>query len=216
MPNTDLLFYHAPNTRSVGIRILLEELAAPHTLCPLNLTQGEQRQPDYLAINPMGKVPAIVHKGELITEQVAIFIYLADAFQTNALAPQINAPLRGTYLRWMVYYSSCFEPAIIDKALERDGGEPNFSPYGNYDRMLKVITDQLSNHKYILGDHFCAADILWATALRWTTLFKLVPELPVISEYVARIHSRASFIKVAEQDAQLAKVQSEHEKNKAN
>ena len=104
--------YHAPNSRSSAALTLLEELGAPYRLHVLNLNAGDQRQPAYLAVNPMGKVPAITHGGALITEQVAIFIYLADLFSNAGLAPQIGDPLRGPYLRWLVFYGSCFEPAI--------------------------------------------------------------------------------------------------------
>ena len=96
--------YHAPNSRSSAALTLLEELGAPYRLHVLNLNTGDQRQPAYLAVNPMGKVPAITHGDALITEQVAIFIYLADLFSNAGLAQQIGDPLRGPYLRWLVFY----------------------------------------------------------------------------------------------------------------
>ena len=94
-----LVFYHAPNTRSTATRILLEELGAPYELAPIDMKKGEQRQPAYLAVNPMGKVPAIVHDGALVTESVAIFIYLADAFPAARLAPAIGERNRGVCSR---------------------------------------------------------------------------------------------------------------------
>ena len=96
-----LTFFHAPNTRSTGVAILLEELGAPHQTQVINMIANEQRQPAYLAINPMGKVPAIRHGDALVTEQAAIFIYLADLFPAAGLAPAIGDPLRGPYLRWL-------------------------------------------------------------------------------------------------------------------
>jgi glutathione S-transferase len=98
------------------VLILLEEIGAPYQLHVLNMKTDEQRRPEYLAINPMGKVPALKHDGALITEQVAIFLYLADLFPEAGLAPPIGDPLRGPYLRWMVFYGSCFEPAVVDRA----------------------------------------------------------------------------------------------------
>jgi glutathione S-transferase len=103
-------FFHAPQTRSGSTRALFEELGVDYDLHVLNLKSGTQRQPDYLAINPMGKVPAIRHGEALITEQPAVFLYLADLYPEAKLAPLIGDPLRGPYLRWMVYYGSCFEP----------------------------------------------------------------------------------------------------------
>jgi glutathione S-transferase len=203
-----VIFFHSPHTRSSGTRILLEELAAPHELRVINMKAGEQRKPAYLAINPMGKVPAILHGGALVTEQAAIFIYLADLFPKAGLAPAIDDRLRGPYLRWMVYYGSCFEPALIDRALKRDAPPPAMSPYGDYDTMLKTLTDQLAKGPYLLGERMTAADVLWGTALAWTTSFKLVPELPVIMDYVARLSARPSVVKVKAADAKLA---AEHE-----
>jgi glutathione S-transferase len=95
-------FFHSPQSRSAGTRALLEELGADYDLHVLNLKAGEQREPAYLAVNPMGKVPAIHHDGALVTEQPAVFIYLADLYPAAKLAPPLGDPLRGPYLRWMV------------------------------------------------------------------------------------------------------------------
>ena len=199
--------FHSPNTRSSGALVLLEELGADYELHVLNAKIGEQRQPAYLAINPMGKVPAIVHGGALVTEQVAVFIYLADLYAEAGLAPAIGDPLRGPYLRWMAFYGSCFEPALIDKALQREPAKPSMSPYGDYDTMLKTLTDQLAAGPYLLGERFTAADVLWGTALTWTTMFKLVPELPVITAYMARVNARPAVARARAKDAQIAAAQ---------
>jgi len=209
MSQTDpLVFFHAPNTRSSGARILLEELSTPHELRVVNMKAGEQRRPAFLAVNPMGKVPAILHRGALVTEQAAIFIYLADLFPKAGLAPAPDDRLRGPYLRWLVYYGSSFEPAVVDRALKREPAPPAMSPYGDYDTMLKTLTDQLAKGPYLLGERMTAADVLWGTALAWTTAFKIVPELPVIMDYVKRVGARPSVAKVKAEDARLA---AEHE-----
>jgi glutathione S-transferase len=202
-----ITLFHAPNTRSTGTRILLEELGAPYTLHVINMKAGEQRQPAYLAVNPMGKVPAVLHGEALITEQVAVSLYLADLFPQAGLAPALDDPLRGPYLRWLVYYASCFEPAVVDRFLQHEPGSPAMSPYGDYDTMLKTLTDQLAKAPYLLGERFSAADVLWGTALGWTTMFKLVPELPVIMDYVKRVGTRPASVKVAALDGALAKAQ---------
>src|SRR3712207_5259004 len=144
---SNLVFFHAPNTRSTGARILLEELGAPHELRVLNMKAGEQRNAAYLAVNPLGKVPAIVHDGALVTEQGAIFIYLADLFPEAGLAPAIGDPLRGPYLRWLVYYGSCFEPAMVDRAMKRGPAPPGMSPYRDYDRS-EEHTSELQSRQY--------------------------------------------------------------------
>ena len=198
-----LEFYHSPNTRSSATRILLEELGAPYELHVLNMKKGEQRLPGYLAVNPMGKVPAIVHSGTLVTESVAIFIYLADAFPAAKLAPVIGEADRGSYLRWLVYYAACFEPAVVDRAQKREQAPAAMSPYGDYDTMLKTLTDQLKKGPYLLGTRFSAADVLWGTALNWTTKFGLVPKSPEIEAYIQSIATRPSAVRVTAQDDEL-------------
>ncbi len=203
-----ITFFHAPQTRSAGTLTLLEELRAPYQLQVLNMKAGEQRQSAYLAINPLGKVPAIQHRGALVTEQVAIFIYLADLFPEAGLAPGIADPRRGSYLRWLVYYAASFEPALVDRSMQREPAAQAMSPYGTFDGMLGTLTDRLASSPYLLGDTISAADILWGVALQWTVMFGLVPETPVIKDYVQRVTDRPSFAKVNAMDAQLA---AEHE-----
>ena len=206
--NDTITLFHAPQTRSSGTLTLLEELGAPYKLHVLNMKVGEHRQPAYLAINPMGKVPAIQHRGQLVTEQVAIALYLADLFPAAGLAPAIGNPLRGPYLRWMVYYAACYEPALVDKALKREPGPLAMSPYGSFDVMLDTIVERLAASPYLLGDKISAADVLWGLAFNWGTMFGIVPANPVIADYVKRIAGRPSFVKVMAKDAELA---AEHE-----
>jgi glutathione S-transferase len=202
-----ITLFHSPNTRSTASRVLLEELKADYSLHVLNMKAGEQRAAAYLKINPMGKVPAVLHGEALITEQVAIFIYLADLYAEAGLAPALGDSLRGPYLRWMVFYGSCFEPAVIDRAQKRAPAPLAMSPYGDYDTMFATVTGQLEKGDYLLGSRFSALDILWGTALIWMTAFKLVEALPVIQAYTARINARASIALVNAGDAELAAAQ---------
>ncbi|HUZ65404.1 MAG TPA: glutathione S-transferase N-terminal domain-containing protein [Acetobacteraceae bacterium] len=202
--NHGITFFHSPNTRSTGTLLLLEELGAPYELHVLNMKAGEQRQAAYLAVNPMGKVPAVRHGDALITEQVAIFLYLADLFPQAGLAPAFDDPLRGPYLRWMVFYAACFEPAVVDRALQREAGGAAMSPYGDYDTTLNTLVAQLARGPWLLGERFTAADVLWGMSLTWTTAFKLVPERPEITAYLARFTERPALARVNEKDAALA------------
>jgi glutathione S-transferase len=199
--------FHSPNTRSSGVLILLKELNADYHLHVLNMKANEQRGAEYLAINPMGKVPAVMHGDVLITEQVALYLYLSDLYPEAKLAPEIGDPLRGSYLRWMVFYGSCFEPAIVDHSQKREPAPQSTSPYGDYDTMLNTLTAQLSQGEYFLGDKFTSLDVLWGTALTWITMFKLVPALPVIQAYIDRINARPSVAWVREKDVELAATQ---------
>jgi glutathione S-transferase len=205
--NRHITFFHAPNSRSAGARVLLEELGADYELHALSFKKNEQRAPDYLAINPMGKVPAIRHGDALVTEQPAVYMYLADLYPEAGLAPALDDPLRGPYLRWMVYYGSSFEPALVDKALERAPAPASLCPYGDWDTMLGTLTQQLRAGPYLLGERFSAADVLWGTALNWTVSFKLVPALPEIMQYIERVISRPAAQRAAAADAELAAAQ---------
>lgn len=202
-----ITLFHSPQTRSTGALALLEELHAPYSIHALNMKAGEQRESAYLAVNPMGKVPAILHGDALITEQVAIGIYLADLFPEAGITPAIGDALRGPYLRWYVFYAACFEPAVIDKALKREPGPAPMLPYGDLDTMMNVVVSQLKSGPWLLGNQFTAPDVLWGTALTWMTGFGLVEAVPPIKSYVERWNARPSVNKVAQIDADLLKAQ---------
>ena len=195
--------FHSPQSRSAGALILLEELGADYELHVLNLKKGEQRRAEYMAVNPMGKVPAIVHNGALVTEQGAVYAYLADLYPEAGITPAIGDPLRGPYLRWMFFYNASFEPALIDKSMKREPAPPATSPYGDYDTVMKTLQGQLGDGPYLLGERFTAVDVLWGTALRWTTMFKLVPETPAITAYIERVTSRPAAQRAAKIDEEI-------------
>ena len=201
--------FHCPQTRSSGTIALLEELGAPYDVHPINLKAGEQRQAAYLAVNPMGKVPAILHGDALITEQVAIGLYLADLFPEAGLTPAIGDPLRGPYLRWYVFYAACFEPAVVDKAMKREPGPTGMVPYGDFDTTIKTVVEQLSRGPWLLGERFAAPDVQWGTALTWMTGFGLVEPVPAIKSYIDRWNARPSVGKAARIDADLLKSRGE-------
>lgn len=202
-----LTLYYAPMTRATGVRILLEELGAEYDLHVMNLRRGEQRSPDFLAINPLGKVPTVVHNGAVVTEQAAIYQYLADEFPQRGLAPPIGHAQRGPYLRWLAYYGASFEPAMVDKHLDRDAGHVMMSPYGSYDAVVDTLDRQLAAGPFILGERLTAADILWGGALGWMLNFGILPARPAFTAYVGRIAGRAAARKVSEEDAALAAMQ---------
>jgi glutathione S-transferase len=197
-------FFHTPQSRSSGVLALLKELKADFTTHLVDQRAGQQRQPDYLAKNPMGKVPAIMHGDALVTEQVAIYIYLADVHAAAGLAPPIGDPLRGPYLRWIAFYGACFEPAIVDLSMKRAPAPQALCPYGDYQTMLETVVAQLGKGAYLLGDTFSAADVLWGTSLAWACAFELVPRLPVIDQYSERILRRPAIAAALASDAAAA------------
>jgi glutathione S-transferase len=202
-----LTLFHAPHTRSSGVLLLLEELGAPYELHVLDRGRDELRAPSYLAINPLGKVPALRDGDAVITEQVAIFLYLADKFPAAGLAPPIGDALRGPYLRWMVFYAASFEPALVDRARGHGPGTRAMSPYGDYDTVIDTLAAALDRGPYLLGERFSAADVLWGTALHWTMGFKLVPERPVFADYARRIGERPATARARARDEELAAAQ---------
>ncbi|MGA4637176.1 glutathione S-transferase family protein [Pseudomonas solani] len=205
--NRHITLFHCPHTRSSGILTLLEELGADYDLHLMNMHKGEQRQPAYLAINPMGKVPAIRHGETIVTEQVAVYLYLADLYADAGLTPSLESPQRGTFLRWMVFSGTCFEPAVVDHALQREPVEPSRSPYGDFATVLDTLANHLQGRTWVLGDDFSAADVLWGTALNWTMAYGLIPERPVFRDYVERFLARPAVQKARARDAELAAAQ---------
>lgn len=199
-----ITLYYSPQSRATGSRVLLEELGAPYDLHVLNMKAGEQRDPAYLAINPLGKVPAIRRGDALVTEQVAIYIYLADLFPKTGLAPALDDPRRGPYLRWIAYYGSSFEPALIDKGLKRDAAPAQQLPYSDYGTMLSTLEGQLAAGPYLFGEQITAADILWGIALHWTMQFGLVPQSNVFVRYCKRVTSRPAFKRISADDDAMA------------
>jgi glutathione S-transferase len=206
----EVTLFHSPQTRSTGALILLEELNADYRLHLLDLRgRQEHRQPAFLAINPMGKVPAIRHGDAVVTEQVAIFLYLADLYPEAGLAPPIGDPLRGPYLRWMAFYGSCFEPAIfeltrVDRAMKREAAPVSTSPYGDFDAVLATLLGQLAPGPYFLGARFTALDLLWGQGLAWILQFGLVPSSALLRDYVARIQARPAVVRALAKDSELA------------
>lgn len=205
--SSPVTLFYAPHTRATGALCLMEELGVPYDLKVLNTKAGEQRRPEYLAVNPMGKVPAVLHDGALVTEQPAVYLYLADLYPEKKLAPALGDARRGPYLRWMVYYGSSFEPALVDRAQKHPPAPPSMCPYGDFDTMLKTLTDQLRKGPWMLGEHFTAADVLWGVALKWTVGFGMVPETPEIKAYVERVYARPAIQRANAKDEEYAKQQ---------
>lgn len=202
-----ILFHHAPHSRSTSTLMLLEELGAQFDMHVMNLAAGENRQPAYLKINPMGKVPAIEHRGGLVTERPAIFAYLADLFPEAGLAPGLGDPLRGPYLRWLAFCGTCFEPALLDHLAKRPATPVGQCPYGDFDMTMGTVIKQLSEGPWLLGERFSALDILWGNALAWAMDMGIVPRHDVFEAYVSRLMARPAIQRAANQDAALARAQ---------
>lgn len=202
---TDLIFYHAIPSRGAVVRWMLEEVGEPYDVKLLDLKAGDGRKPDYLAISPQGKVPALVHKGVAMTEVAAICLYLADALPQARLTVPVGDPRRGPFLQWIVFNPSAIEPAMMDARFPRqESPPPTAIGYRDLDALLDVVVKALAGKTYLLGEQFTAADVVTGSGLRWGMLFGMIPERKEIVEYVARLTARPAFVRAQEKDKALS------------
>lgn len=203
MPN--LTLYHASPSRSSVALWMLEETGQPYDIKLIRLSAGDNLKPDYLAINPMGKVPALKHGDVVITEVAAICAYLADEFPGNKLNVPVGTPRRGEYLKWLFFGPSVFEPAMTDRAFPRKE-DPRAAALGwrNFDTVLDIVSKALSKGPFLMGEQFTAADIVIGSGLRYGMMFKLVPERKEFLDYAARIAARPSAQRAEAKDKDIA------------
>src|SRR5215467_5657534 len=189
----EVVFYHNPRSRAQMVHLMLEEAGVPYRIVPIDFEKGENKSPSFLALNPMGKLPTIEHRGVVVTETAAIIAYIADAFPTAGLAPSPGDALRGPYYRWLFFGAGCFEPALLDKMMKRPEVERKAAVgWGSYEDVLATLKKALSNGPYLLGEKFTAADVYVGSQIRWAMMFG-APGLKgekVFEDYVARLSAR--------------------------
>lgn len=201
----DLTLYHASPSRSSVVLWMLEEIGEPYDIHLLSLAAGDNLKPDYLAVNPMGKVPALSHNGTIITEVAAICTYLADAFPQKKLNVPVGTPQRGVYLKWLFFAPGCLEPAITDRAApRRDPPRRAMLGYGDFDTTMNVIAKAVEKGPWLMGEQFTAADVVIGANIRWGTIFKLIPERKEFLDYAARIAARPAAQRAEAKDKELA------------
>jgi len=184
------ILYHCPQTRGGTTHWMNEELGAPARVEIINIKDADQKNPDYLAINPMGKIPALTHDGVTITEVAAICAYLADAYPEYNLAPAYDDPKRGLYFRWMFFAPSCIEPAMLDKFSGTERENPGSVGHGSVNDVLKTIDHALETGPYLLGDRFTAADVVFGSTLNFALMFGAFDKKQHYTEYIDRLMSR--------------------------
>ena len=200
-----LTFYMNPMSRAAIVRWMLEEIGQPYETVVLEYGTT-MKAPEYLAINPMGKVPAIKHGDTVVTEVAAICAYLADAFPDAGLAPAPGSKERGAYYRWMFFAAGPVEAAVIDRALgvtEIPADKQAMVGYGSYDTVVDVLDKHVSENEYIAGDRFTAADVYVGSHLAWGTQFGTLPKRDSFDAYLARVLSRPAALRAKEIDDKL-------------
>lgn len=193
---TKMVFYTHPQSRGRIVHWLLEELGEPYQTVWLEFGQA-MKNPEYLAINPMGKVPALQVGDAVVTETAAICVYLADRFPEKNLLPPIDQPLRATYYRWLFFGAGPLELAMTAKALDWQvpQGRSGFVGFGSYDATLAALETALTPGPYICGEQFTAADVYVGSQLSWGMLFGTVEKRPIFADYVARLYARPAAIR---------------------
>ena len=195
-------FYTNPMSRGQIARWALHEASAEYEQHLLNY-EGAMKTPEFLAINPMGKVPAIVHNGKIVTECAAICAYLADAFPEAGLQP--TADERADYYRWIFFAAGPVEAAVTNHAMGFDPApekEMMFG-YGSYDRTVNALEGAVTGRDFICGSRFTAADIYVGSHADWGIQFGSIPERPAILAYAQRLRERPAYKAAKAIDAAL-------------
>lgn len=196
-----IVFYHNPQSRARIVHWMLEEVGVPYQTEILRFDQGAHKAQQYLAVNPMGKVPAIKHGNTVVTEAAAICAYLADAFPAAQLAPATNSLERGTYYRWMFFGAGCVDAALVDQLLKRPPVDrPTALGYGSYEDTLHALEKAVTPGPFILGERFSAADVYIGSQIRWGMLVKALEPRDAFQNYLARCAERPAFKRAAAQD----------------
>ena len=202
---SDLALYHISPSRSSIALWMLEEVGAPYEIKLLKMSEGDNLKPDYLAVNPMGKVPALKAGDAVITEVAAICAYLADEYPDKKLNVPAGTPRRGVYLKWLFFGPSVMEPAMTDRAFPRKES-PRASALGwrDFDTVLDIVAKALTPGPYLMGEQFTAADVVIGSGLRYGIMFKMIPERKEFSDYVARLVARPAAQRAEAKDKQLS------------
>lgn len=188
--NDKITFYYNPMSRGRISHWMLEEVQANYEIKLLKWETSDQKSAEYLKINPMGKIPSIVHKNVVITENAAICAYLADIFPKANLAPSITDPQRGSYYRWLFFTASCLEPAMLDKTNPRkDNPKPSQLGHGSYQDVVNNLEKAVAQG-YLIGQQFTAADLYLSANLQWFILSKVIEPKEIFLSYIQRCQDR--------------------------
>lgn len=189
---SELIFYTNPMSRGRIVRWMLEEIGQPYETRVVGFGPS-MKSPDYLRLNPMGKVPTLLHGNAVVTECAAICAYLADAFPQAGLAPAPDTPERGAYYRWLFFGAGPVEAAATNGSMDWQTEDPQLQGrlgYGSLDRVLDTLESLFDGRRWILGEQFSAADVYLGAQMAWGMEFGTLPERPGFRPYVDRLMAR--------------------------
>jgi glutathione S-transferase len=201
-----IVLYHHPHSRAAGSLWQLEEVGVPYELSFVDTYAGAQKSPAIRAINPMGKLPTLRDGDLVVTEAAAIGVYLADRYAPGRLAPALDDPARGTFLRWSFFAPAVIEPAVTAKLAGWEVN-PSQAGWGTYDTMLDSAEHALFGRPFLLGDGFSMADVIFGGTLRYLMGVGAIERRPSFVAYDERLSARPALQRA---DARNAAIAAEH------
>jgi glutathione S-transferase len=199
-----ITLYHHPFSRAAGVVWALEEVGQPYELTFVDLMKGAHKEPKFLKLNPMGKLPTLTDGDAVITEGAAIDLYLADRYALGKLAPAVDDPRRGTYLRWSFFAPSVIEPGSMARAQKWDF-KPGQAGWGDYDAMIAAISGAVASGPFLLGEMFSMADVILGGTIRYMTMFGMMQPTPEIAAYLANINARPALQRADQKNQAIMK-----------
>jgi glutathione S-transferase len=199
-----ITLYHHPFSRAAGTLWTLEEIGEPYQLEFVDIMKGGQKQSPVVDLNPMGKIPVLVDGEAVVTENAAIALYLADRYASGRLAPRLDDPRRGTYLRWSLFAPSVIEPGLMAKA----GGwdyRSMAAGWGDYEAMIKAMEHAIAGRDYVLGDMFSIADVIFGGTIRFLLQVGSLAPSPAFSAYAQRLGARPACQRADARNAEIIK-----------
>lgn len=197
-----IVLYHHPFSRAAGTVWMLEEVGVPYELRYVDIMKGEQKNPEVVALNGMGKLPVLVDGDAVVTESAAIGLYLADRHAYGRLCPKVDDPARGTYLRWSLFSPSVIEPGSMAKQSKWEC-KPSQVGWGSYDEMLGTMEKALAGKDFLLGNTFSMADTIFGGTVRFMLTFKMLEPRPVFTAYAERLSARPALKRADEKNAKI-------------
>lgn len=198
-----IVVYHHPWSRAASSVWMLEEVGVEYELRFIDIMAGQQKSSEVLALNPMGKLPVLTDGDMVVTESAAIGLYLADRYAPGRLAPKLDDPARGTYLRWSLFAPSVVEPAAMAKQAGWSVREGQ-AGWGSHEAMLDSMERALEGRDFVLGDTFSMADVIFGGTLRYMLMVKMIDPRPSFTAYAERLGQRPALQRADARNAAIA------------